>query len=114
MRMHNATLRPGIRYMQLDARDMKLPDKSFDIVIDKSTIDALSCAGWKSVSRYSSEVHRVLKDCGIFLCVSLHKPKEIKSRIEETGKNGHQWRVKVLEADRGGGKDKIFMYTCVK
>lgn len=58
MRRSNAALRPRIRYLQNDACDMRnIADKSFDIIFDKSVMDALICNGKPVTSRCSSEVH---------------------------------------------------------
>ena len=63
MRLQNAGVRPGIKYAQCNACDMhEFTDRSWDIIFDKSTMDALGCAGRDSTSRCSSEVHRVLED----------------------------------------------------
>ena len=48
-----------------DARELSMfPDGSFDVVFDKSTLDALKCAGQDSTSRMSSEIYRILSSDG--------------------------------------------------
>ena len=49
-----------------DARELSLfPDGSFDVVFDKSTLDALKCAGQDATSQMSSEIHRILSSDGV-------------------------------------------------
>jgi ubiquinone/menaquinone biosynthesis C-methylase UbiE len=120
MRQRNGTLRPRLRYMQTDACDMhNILDKSFDIVIDKSVMDALICAGKSVVSRCSREVHRVLTDSGLYLCVSLNDPEQMRVAITRTGCPSRQWQVKVLSCDNGHSETEsnyqtIYMYVCRK
>jgi len=122
MRQRNSVLRPGIKYMQCDACDMHdVANESFDIIFDKSTMDALICAGKQMVSRCSAEVHRVLKDAGMYICLSHNEPGEMKSAIEYTGHAERRWRVKVLmcvpqPSDMGStiNQQPVYMYACQK
>ncbi|CAE7208300.1 EEF1AKNMT, partial [Symbiodinium pilosum] len=82
MRQLNASKRPGIKYQLADARELSMfSDNSFDVVFDKSTLDALKCAGPDSTSMMSSEIHRVLSSDGVYLCVSLNTPEEAQPAI---------------------------------
>merc|ERR1719454_1310304 len=100
MRARNSVARPGIKYMQCDARDMQcFSDASFDIVFDKSTMDALKCAGRSSTRSCSTEVHRVLKDGGLYLCVSFTDPDQMVSCIEDTLYSGCDWQIQVLSCE---------------
>jgi len=122
MRQQNADLRPGIKYTQADVCRMRqFANKSFEIIFDKSTMDALTCAGRKATRHASSEIHRVLKDSGLYLCVSLSHPEQMKRAIEDTGKfyPARQWRVQVLScksefADESGEFQIVYMYVCRK
>lgn len=64
----------GIDYQCMSATDLQLDDSSFDIVIDKGTIDALTCNDSDNDSgdcaRLVSEANRVLTSGGIFVLVS--------------------------------------------
>lgn len=42
--------RPHMKFLLMDVLDLRFPDDSFDLVIDKSTIDAILC-GPSSFSR---------------------------------------------------------------
>jgi len=75
MRRRNLAARPSIRWLQADALDLggALPDASVDIVIDKTTMDAVSCAPgyWnQNLARIVAEVFRVLREGGTYLVVS--------------------------------------------
>lgn len=97
MRKRNAEERPGIKYALVDARDMsQFADASFAVVFDKSTMDAIKCANRESTTRMSAEVHRVLKDDGVYLCVSFHPPEDVQENIEDTGMTTRKWSVRVL------------------
>jgi ubiquinone/menaquinone biosynthesis C-methylase UbiE len=39
-----------MKYVVMDATDLKYPDESFDLVFDKSTIDTLQCSNSPLVS----------------------------------------------------------------
>jgi len=61
----------------MDVRDIKYPDGFFDIVIDKSTIDALLCGehSFINVAMMTKEVQRVLKQGGIYMIISYGQPE---------------------------------------
>ena len=43
MVQRNQTSRPNMKWDVMDCRDLKYNDEYFDLIIDKSTIDALLC-----------------------------------------------------------------------
>ena len=43
MVQRNQTNRPNMKWDVMDCRDLKYNDEYFDLIIDKSTIDALLC-----------------------------------------------------------------------
>merc|ERR1711920_1023017 len=103
MRCRNAELRPGIKYVTADACDMGIfADSSFDVVFDKSTLDALKCAGKSATTKMSHEIHRVLKDSGVYLCVSLNGPEEVQPLIESTECPDRRWNVQTLVCENEG------------
>ncbi|KAK1762010.1 S-adenosyl-L-methionine-dependent methyltransferase [Phialemonium atrogriseum] len=74
--------RPGIKWEQMDVRDMAgIADKSVGVAFDKSTLDAMIHGNpWspprdvrENTGRYLREVHRVLEDGGVFLCVTFRQ-----------------------------------------
>eukprot|EP00439_Symbiodinium_sp_Y106_P021626 s3771_g2.t1 len=73
MRQRNSETRPRIDWVVGDAFDLQLEDQSFDLVIDKSTTDAVSCDAdhiHENMTRMYGEVFRVLKPGGTFLVFS--------------------------------------------
>ncbi|XLS98358.1 hypothetical protein HN51_041093 [Arachis hypogaea] len=73
MLRRNVRLRPHIRWRVMDMTNMQLEDESFDAIIDKGGLDALMEPelGPKLGNQYLSEVKRVLKPGGKFLCLTL-------------------------------------------
>jgi ubiquinone/menaquinone biosynthesis C-methylase UbiE len=61
----------------MDARDLKYKDNFFDLVIDKSTIDALLCGDFSFlyVAIMTKEIQRVLKIGGIYMIISYGQPE---------------------------------------
>eukprot|EP00746_Dinoflagellata_sp_MGD_P133785 gnl/MRDRNA2_/MRDRNA2_67539_c0_seq1.p1 gnl/MRDRNA2_/MRDRNA2_67539_c0~~gnl/MRDRNA2_/MRDRNA2_67539_c0_seq1.p1 ORF type:complete len:362 (-),score=43.03 gnl/MRDRNA2_/MRDRNA2_67539_c0_seq1:106-1158(-) len=83
MRKRNTGLRPAMQWLVGDALRMKLADRQFGLVIDKAVLDDLESQVERSDSRYArgsapctflEEVTRVLKDDGVYLCVSASEP----------------------------------------
>lgn len=61
----------------MDCRNLKYDDKFFDVVIDKSTMDALLCGdlSFLNVAIMTKEVQRVLKQGGVYLIISYGQPE---------------------------------------
>eukprot|EP01096_Ripella_sp_DP13-Kostka_P018224 TRINITY_DN9785_c0_g1_i1.p1 TRINITY_DN9785_c0_g1~~TRINITY_DN9785_c0_g1_i1.p1 ORF type:complete len:228 (+),score=84.72 TRINITY_DN9785_c0_g1_i1:101-784(+) len=71
MRETHAQERPLMRWIAADCRDMNsIESGSFDVVLDKATLDAISCGGEEAVRRTTDEVWRVLEAGGLFLLLS--------------------------------------------
>ncbi|KAL7944077.1 S-adenosyl-L-methionine-dependent methyltransferase [Trichoderma barbatum] len=73
----------GIEWKHMDVRNMAdIPDKSIDVAFDKGTLDVMIHGSpWNPPSqvkedtrKYLKEVHRVLKDDGVFLYVTFRQP----------------------------------------
>ena len=68
--------RTQMTWLEMDALDMSFPDEVFDMVIDKSTLDAILCGDnyyYKS-AKMLMEVQRVLKTGGIYIVLSYNPP----------------------------------------
>lgn len=62
----------NMTYLEMDATKMSFPDNEFDYVLDKGTLDALSCAKDKTIcENLLKEMKRVTKVNGVF-CVITH------------------------------------------
>ncbi|PSK44223.1 Queuine tRNA-ribosyltransferase-like protein [Elsinoe australis] len=73
----------GIVWKQVDVRDMSdISNESIDVAFDKGTLDAMIHGSpWsppdevrENTSKYLKEVHRVLKDQGVFLYITFRQP----------------------------------------
>ncbi|KAK7443602.1 hypothetical protein Landi51_08951 [Colletotrichum acutatum] len=83
MRQQHAEL-GGIEWKWADIRDMPdaAPTASVDVAFDKSTLDAMIHGSpWsppddvrENAAKYLGEVHRALKDDGVFLCITYRQP----------------------------------------
>mmetsp|Transcript_5950 Transcript_5950/g.6081 ORF Transcript_5950/g.6081 Transcript_5950/m.6081 type:complete len:267 (-) Transcript_5950:893-1693(-) len=89
----------GVEFMCLDVRRMSVfPDKSFSVVIDKACLDALFCEmDYKSsIQQALLEVHRVMKEEGIFTCISHASPMARVPYFRFIN-----WAIKVLPLQEG-------------
>ncbi|CAK9081763.1 unnamed protein product [Durusdinium trenchii] len=76
MRQRNAEERPKIHWVVGDAFELPFEDEAFDLVIDKSTTDAVSCDQDhlnENLTKMYSEAQRVLKKGGTLLVFSAAK-----------------------------------------
>jgi ubiquinone/menaquinone biosynthesis C-methylase UbiE len=69
--------REGMVYEVMDATAMSYPSKYFDLVLDKSTLDALMCSyhPWIESAKMVQEIGRVMKDDGVYLAISYGEPE---------------------------------------
>jgi len=77
---------------------MSFNDGSFDVVIDKALLDAITCGDGASqnVGRMLKEIHRVLSPTGIYISVS-HAPeakrhKYLKNYDKKEKKKNYNWK----------------------
>ncbi|RQO95584.1 hypothetical protein POPTR_009G055600v4 [Populus trichocarpa] len=82
-----------LNYMEMDARDMSFfPDKSFDAVVDKGTLDSLMCGSDAPISsvRMLGEVSRLLKPGGIYMLITYGDPKV---RMPHLTRSIYNWKI---------------------
>lgn len=106
--LNDRYLRMGLSAIQntlMDVRSMEFGDSSFDVVIDKATLDSILCGegGAQSGARLLSEVARVLKPGGQFLLLSNQPPKQ---RLPMLEKPYFSWRC-VSTAVPKPGSDRL-------
>ena len=60
----------------MDVRDLSYEEETFDLIIDKSTIDALLCGShaYFNVAVMLKECQRVLKTGGYYVAISYGSP----------------------------------------
>lgn len=73
MLRRNVRLRPEMKWRVMDMTQMQFEKESFDIVLDKGGLDALMEPelGPRLGDQYLSEVKRLLRDGGKFVCLTL-------------------------------------------
>ena len=84
----------NIILIQVTALDF--PDETYNAVFCKATIDAILCGenSTANVSKALSEISRVLKPNGVFVCVSYGTTDTRMPHFDKEDKYG--WKVKVL------------------
>lgn len=77
--------RPGMVWEVDDVLDMKYESESFDVIIDKSTLDAVLCGkqSFMNAAIMLKEVQRVLKPGGIYLAISYGSPQTRYAHLVE-------------------------------
>jgi EEF1A lysine methyltransferase 4 len=95
-----------LEWRVMDVRHMTFPTQSFDVAIDKGTLDAMVYGSVQNpeeeveanVKAYVDEVARVLRPGGRWLCVTYLQPEFFRPRIEREG----VWAMKVENLQIGG------------
>ncbi|KAM8952361.1 EEF1A lysine methyltransferase 4 [Pelodytes ibericus] len=105
-------------WLVMDARDLKFPDGSFDMVIEKGTLDAMMVGErdpWRVtpetitlVDQVLSEVSRVLSPHGCFISVTFAPPH---FRTRHYAQSAYNWSV---SCDTYGTDFHYYLYTMHK
>eukprot|EP00128_Syssomonas_multiformis_P002948 Colp12_sorted_trinity150504_noHs@2968 len=92
--------KPTLKWDTMDMMAMSYPDRSFDVVIEKGTLDAVLVSNkdpWKLnpeldtlVQKTLGEITRVLKDDGAFISITFAQPHFRKPLIE---KRAYNWKA---------------------
>ncbi|KAI0372599.1 S-adenosyl-L-methionine-dependent methyltransferase [Pilatotrama ljubarskyi] len=95
MRHKHAESRPEMEWHEMDIRDLKFEDDSFDVAIDKGTMDAMMTAKadvWdppeevvQNCNREVDEVLRVLRKGGIFIYLTFGQPHFRRRYLDRPG-----------------------------
>lgn len=96
--------RESCKWIQMDATLMSFENESFSVVLDKGTLDAMMSEESDTlntmIKKYFSEINRVLKTMGRYVCVSLLQEHIIKSLLDFFPSNNFLFRVvRCLEAE---------------
>lgn len=111
---------PGIVWKYADVRNMDmLEDQSVDVALDKGTLDAMVYgSGWNppeevkaNTRSYMKELHRVLKDDGVFLYVTFRQPRFIRPLLNP---DGRLWHLEMHELSSGEGTFPYYGYVVRK
>lgn len=75
-----------------DIHHMSYPDESFDVVIDKGTLDAIICGDEATCfpDKVLLEVNRVLKKDGVYICITFGMPE---NRMDYFQKSPLKWKI---------------------
>lgn len=121
----NKSKRPTMQFVQMDLLKMSFADNTFDCVIDKGTLDAImtddSADTIKKVTAMISEIRRVLKNNGRYICVSLAQGHIIDFLVDQFAAGWlvrlHQVKLAdfMLESKGGIGKAlPVFVFIMTK
>lgn len=96
--------RENCKWLQMDATAMSFENESYSVVLDKGTLDAMMSEESESlnimIQKYFSEITRVLKTMGRYVCISLLQEHIIKSLLNFFPSNNFLFRVvRCLEAE---------------
>lgn len=104
--------KPEMTWSVMDVRDLKYETQTFDLAIDKSTIDALLCGedAYINVARMTKEVQRVLKVGGYYMAISYGIPE---TRLDHFGWKHLHWDVSHQVLNEGT-ENPHYVYLCRK
>lgn len=96
----------------MDVRDLKFNSNNYDLVIDKSTIDALLCGdnSYINVAKMTKEIQRVLKVGGFYMAISYGTPD---NRLDHFQWKHLYWEVDVRTLNEGTDNPH-YVYLCKK
>lgn len=110
--------RKEMTYEVMDVRDIKYESNTFDLAIDKSTIDALLCGedAFINVAKMIKEVQRVLKVGGYYMIISYGAPNY---RVCHLKRKFEKFKIEILKIEKDfvedEGYDKHhYIYLCQK
>ena len=98
----------------MDIRDMPYEDNFFDLIIDKSTMDALLCGdeSFLNVAIMTKEIQRVLKISSVYMIISYGLPENRLMHLEREhlAFEISIYTIKKEINEDGQDKDKVFYY----
>lgn len=115
----------GLVYQHMDVKSMDLQDGTFQLVLDKGTLDSVLCgeASTLNVQKALNEISRVLDTKGVFICISHGQPSYRLTYLQRP-EFGWEVRVHTVEKPRMGmsgtamnaeEKDNVhYIYVCIK
>jgi len=87
--------KPTLQWQQMNVCSLDFPDETFDVVVDKGTMDSVLCGegSTANVAKMCGEVSRVLKPSGVFFIVSYGVPDNRLNYLEK--EDMYSWNVTV-------------------
>lgn len=95
---------------------MAYKDETFDLIIDKSTIDALLCGdhSFMIVAKMLKEISRVLKTGGYYIIISYGKPESRMVHLERDHL-AFEIQIYTIKRQEEDEQEKIhYVYICKK
>lgn len=90
-----------MKYMVADITNLSpadFPNASFAVVVDKGTVDSILCGGsFQGIPDALSEVSRVLRPNGVFICVTYGSPCV---RLRHLENDDYHWSVQVYTIEK--------------
>ena len=123
MSAKNKQKRPTMTFTKMDLLHMTYADAQFDCVLDKGTLDAIfsntNDETLQSVGQMFTEIERVLKIAGRYLCITLAQDHILKKLLEafELGWLVRVHKVLLGEHESGsgmGGALPVFVFVLTK
>ncbi|XP_023139604.2 eEF1A lysine and N-terminal methyltransferase isoform X1 [Amphiprion ocellaris] len=119
MTQRNAERRPGLAFHQVDATQTPYEDASYQAALDKATLDAVASEEEGTLARNMlTEVGRVLKVGGRYVCVTLAQESVIKLVVDHFVQLGWAVRLHCLQEETGPDEDSfalpVFVLVCTK
>lgn len=118
--------RPDMTYIQMDATQMSFDADRFSVVLDKGTLDALMTDDTdqtkQTAQAYLSEISRVLRIGGRYVCISLLQEHIVQQLIDYFPRNHFMFRVircpeaeaKTAESSMDGTAMPVFIVVATK
>ena len=115
MTRRNEAKRPKMDFKVMNIiKNIDYVDETFDLVIDKSTLDGISCGERGSIDPVSmlDEVQRVLKTGGYYVIISLHDSEILNIHLnrDHLSFTCEPVKLDVMEED----SDSYYMHVCKK
>ncbi|XP_060934344.1 eEF1A lysine and N-terminal methyltransferase [Limanda limanda] len=119
MNQRNAESRPGLSFQQVDATQTPYEDACYQAALDKGTLDAMASQEEGALARNMlTEVGRVVRVGGRYVCVTLAQESVIKLAVEHFVQLGWAVRLHCLQGESGKEEDSfslpVFVLVCTK
>lgn len=118
MSARNNAKRPQMQFITMDLLDMKFGDESFDVVLDKGTLDALFTSDnekiVKNIQNLFQEISRVLRIHGRYICISLAQDHILNMILEYF--HDIEWFIQVhkVETPSNASPLPVFAFVLTK
>ena len=120
MEARNKIKRQSMQFLKMDLLDLKFEDESFQVVLDKGTLDAIFTSEEEkiieNVNKIFAEISRVLKVGGRYICITLAQEHILKILLDYFSKLN--WFIRVHKVDISSNSNEsslpIFAFILTK